>query len=117
MKRDYIITFIAEFIIRGMGILVYKFAATFLGKEGFSQYALSRRKISFILPLLLMGLGVGIPRYIAFSHSSKNHKNPDGYFISGIIVISSITSVIIFLLLILKHSFAFRFSEILSIPI
>lgn len=83
MKRDYIYTFIAEFIVLFSGLIVYKLAVNVLGKMGFSEYAISKRAISFAQPVLLMGLGVGIPRYIAYSSSNQNSKKPDAYFIGG----------------------------------
>lgn len=107
MKRDYIITFITEFIVLASGILVYKLAANFLGKDGFSEYALSRRTVSLIQPALLLGLGVGIPRYLAYAHTDSKHKNPDGYFMSGLIILSLMTLVSALMLIILRDKFAF----------
>jgi len=101
MKKDYVVTFITEFIVLISGIFVYKLAATFLGKDGFSEYALSRRTVSLIQPALLMGLGVGIPRYIAYAQTSPDHKSPDGYFIGGLsaLFISALTVALILNLL------------------
>lgn len=79
------ITFITEFFVLVSGILVYKLAASIFGKMGFSEYALSRRAVSFILPALLLGLGVGIPRYIAYSTNDK--IKADSYFLAGFLVL------------------------------
>lgn len=109
MKKDYIITFIAEFFILISSILVYKLAANFLGKDGFSEYALSRRAISFIQPVLLVGLGVGIPRFIAYADASLSDKNSDSYFISGLTIASVITFIFMFFVNLFKNQFAFIF--------
>lgn len=106
MKKDYIITFITEFFILLSGILVFKFAAIMLGKEGFSEYALSRKTVSLIQPALLIGLGVGIPRFIAFAKSESNHKS-DGYFISGVSFLIFIGLFFIFVMNIFRDNFAF----------
>jgi O-antigen/teichoic acid export membrane protein len=82
MRTKYIITFIAEFLVLISSILVYKLAAVFLGNVGFSEYALSRRALSLIQPALILGLGVAIPRYVAYSSESTT-KHPDFYFVSG----------------------------------
>lgn len=79
------ITFITEFFVLVSGILVYKLAASLFGKMGFSEYALSRRAVSFIQPALLLGLGVGIPRYIAYSTNDKIKS--DSYFLAGFLVL------------------------------
>ncbi len=109
MKRDLIITFASEFIILISGLLVYKFAANLIGKDTFSQYALARRTIAFVLPFLSLGLTVGIPRYIAFAGLNKNYKHPDRYFLAGILTLY--TNVFFFILLfnLLKFHFAFLF--------
>lgn len=86
MREKYVVTFIAEFLVMISGILVYKLAAHFLGNVGFSEYALSRRVVSLIQPALIMGFGVGIPRYIAYSFRSPS-KNPDFYFLSALFVL------------------------------
>lgn len=79
------ITFITEFSVLVSGILVYKLAASLFGNMGFSEYALSRRAVSFIQPALLLGLGVGIPRYIAYSANDKIKS--DSYFLAGFLVL------------------------------
>ncbi len=38
---------------------------------GFGEYALVRRAVSFMEPVLLMGLSVGLTRYIAISSTTK----------------------------------------------
>lgn len=87
LKRDLVITFIVQFIVLASGIIVYKLAANMLGVGGFSEYALSRRIISFIQPVLLVGLGVGLPRYIAYAHTGKNLEKPDTYFAGGLAIL------------------------------
>ncbi len=107
MKKDLIITFITEFVVLGSGILVYRLAAGFLGEEGFSEYALSRRTVSLIQPALILGFGVGIPRYIAFAHASSNKEKPDTYFIGGISVLLFVALIFTLALNLFKGKFAF----------
>lgn len=106
MKKDLLLTFFTEFIVLISGLLVYKFAANLVGKDAFSQYALCRRTISLILPALIMGLTVGIPRYIAYASSNSRYQHRDNYFLAGIFVL--FTSVLFFtvILNIFKTSFA-----------
>ena len=87
LKKDYALTIIVQFVVLASGLLVYKLAAEFFGTDGFSGYALSRRTISLIQPALLMGLGVGIPRYIAYGCAKPDQKNPDAYFISALFIL------------------------------
>lgn len=107
MKKDYIVTFLTEFFVLASGILVYKLAAVWLGKVGFSEYALSRRTLSLIQPALLMGLSIGIPRYIAYSSANTNSKKSDGYFISGISILAIVVLISTLILSLFKNGFAF----------
>ena len=83
-NKDYIITFIIEFIVLISSVLVYKLASNLPDNTDFSEYAISRRTISFLLPLLIMGLGVGIPRYVAFSVEDAEKQGT--FYVSGIIL-------------------------------
>lgn len=109
MKKDLLLTFVAESIILVSGLLVYKFAANLVGYDAFSQYALCRRTVSFIFPTLVMGLSVGIPRYIAYASSNTGYQHPDKYFLAGISVL--FTNMLLFTLFLnlFKNHFAFFF--------
>jgi O-antigen/teichoic acid export membrane protein len=74
-------------------ILVYKLAADFLGKDGFSEYALARRAVSLISPLLLLGLGVAVPRYIAFKAAENNPDRAERYFGAGLATVGMTTAI------------------------
>lgn len=100
MRKKYIITYVTELLVLISGILVYKLAAHFLGNVGFSEYVLSRRAVTLIQPALLMGLGVGIPRYVAHSFRSPT-KNSDFYYIGAVgilflVVIASLSIMFLF---------------------
>ncbi|OFX21248.1 MAG: hypothetical protein A2033_11080 [Bacteroidetes bacterium GWA2_31_9] len=108
-KNDYFLTFIVEFIVLISGLLVYKFAAKLPEVNDFSEYAICRRTISFIHPLLILGLGVGIPRYIAFSTENKSTNSEGSYFISGLIIVISVLIPSMIIINIFKSEFAFLF--------
>ncbi len=51
--------------------LIYRLIAQNFGPQGVGEYSLIKRAIGIIQPLLLLGLGVGITRYVAISLSPK----------------------------------------------
>jgi O-antigen/teichoic acid export membrane protein len=106
MKNKYVITFATEFIVLISSLLVYKLAAIVLGNTGFSEYALSRRILSFVQPAALMGLTVGIPRFMGY-HSTASKEKSDIYFISGAVIMFLATLVIIPIFLLLKVQISF----------
>ncbi|OFX79101.1 MAG: hypothetical protein A2X12_10405 [Bacteroidetes bacterium GWE2_29_8] len=108
-NKDYIFTFITEFIVLCSSILVYKFSATILGEEGFSIYALTRRTVSFILPMVMIGLGVALPRYIAFNHDNK--KDINSLLVSSFLLFSISSFLLLIWFVLFKSNFSSLFFE------
>ena len=77
--REYGGTFATEFTVLACQLLTYKLAAHFLGKTGFAEYAVARRTISILYPIVLMGLGVALPRYTAYAVGRRDEKSKAGY--------------------------------------
>jgi len=100
--KNYVVTFGTELTIMVLGFLVFRIANQQFDEYGFSEYSILRRTVSFLLPLMMIGLGVSIPRYI----SLEPHRN--SYFFSGLIWIL-ISGTILLSVLGLGSSF---FSEI-----
>ncbi len=84
MKKDLIMTAISYAFCMLCGILVYRLAARGFGPTGFGEYALARRTVSFMQPVLIMGLGVGLARYIAIA-AVKDGTGPRqaAYIVAG----------------------------------
>src|SRR5579872_2007604 len=77
--REYGGTFATGFAVLGCQLMTYKLAAHFLGKNGFAEYALARRTISILYPIVLLGLGVGLPRYVATAAGRGNEESKGRY--------------------------------------
>ncbi len=108
-RLDYIFTFFTEFVVLLAGVLVYRFAAQTDDANSFSEYALSRRVISFIQPILILGLGVGLPRYISIARAQNDRAMSDSYYISAIILVFSFSLVLISALLLFPSFFSLLF--------
>jgi O-antigen/teichoic acid export membrane protein len=78
--RAYGSTFLTEFAVMASQILVYKLAAHYLGRTGFSEYALARRTVSVLYPIVLLGLGIGLPRYIAHAVGRGDQDSKNRYW-------------------------------------
>lgn len=77
--REYGGTFATGFAVLACQLMTYKLAAHFLGKTGFAEYALARRTISLLYPVVLLGLGVGLPRYVAMAAGRGDQKSAGQY--------------------------------------
>lgn len=78
--REYAGTFAAEFTVLACQIAVYKLAARFLGTVGFGEYAVARRTISLLQPIVLLGIGVALPRYIAMAEADGELDKAQSFF-------------------------------------
>jgi O-antigen/teichoic acid export membrane protein len=78
--KEYAPTFVTEFAVMASQIITYKLAAYYLGKQGFSEYALARRTVSLIFPIPVLGLAVGLPRYIGFSNGRNDPESAARYY-------------------------------------
>lgn len=110
MKKNYILTFITEFIVLSCQILVFKLAASFLGNQGFGEYALAKRGIAFLQTAIFLGMGIAIPRFIAMSLANSSHnENPDSYFLSGFSIIAITAVVLLTAMNLMANQVAFVF--------
>lgn len=107
--REYLPTVATEFAVIVAQIVAFKLAAHYLGPEGFSEYAVARRAASLISALPLLGLAVGLPRYIAYSNGCGDSQATVRYYgaalrcvaiamILCLIVLNSLRSQVAFLI-------------------
>jgi O-antigen/teichoic acid export membrane protein len=107
--REYASTFLTEFAVMASQILVYKLAAHYLGKQGFSEYSVARRTNSLTYPIVLLGLGVALPRYIG--HTRRTGKMDPGpmYYGAALRCVLCALTVAAMLMNALPKKFAFVF--------
>lgn len=84
--KNYFVTFGIEFLILLLGFIIFRIANEKMTEVGFSEYTLSRRNISFLQPLLMIGLGVAVPRYVSI-YPQRNSFLPASLFLMSIVSI------------------------------
>ena len=104
--KDISQTFITETIVLAGFIFIYRLIAKNFGPEGVGEYSLIRRVVSFIQPLLILGLGIGLPRYIAMS---KDKDRRISYIKAGFLVITVFTSLFLIVINLFRTYFARTF--------
>lgn len=107
--KEYAPTFLTEFAVMGSQIVSYKLAAHFLGRQGFSEYALARRTISLIFPIPVLGLAVGLPRYIGFSNGRNDAQSADRYYGATLWCAGSAAFICVALLNLFAGTFGYLF--------
>ena len=101
--KNYLITFSIEFIILILSFLVYRIANQNMTEHGFSEYTLSRRGVSFLLPLFMIGLGVAVPRYTSI------YPKHNSFFTTGLTLITLACFTFISIILFKQEYFATLF--------
>ncbi len=69
--RDHLVTYAAEGSVLVGTVIAYKLAAHELGNAGFEIYAVVRRTVSFVIPLLMFGLAVALIRFGAMASTDE----------------------------------------------
>lgn len=107
--REYLPTFITELFVMCSQILIYKLAARYLGKVGFAEYALARRTVSLLFPVPVLGLSVGLPRYLGFSIGRGDQESASRYYGAALWCVGGAAALCVALMNILRRTFAFLF--------
>jgi O-antigen/teichoic acid export membrane protein len=106
---EYVPTFLTEFSVMASQIVLYKLAAHYLGKMGFSEYALARRTVSLLFPIPVLGLAVGLPRYIGFSTGQGDPAGGSRYYGATLWCVGSAAFVFLVTLNVFARPFAYLF--------
>jgi O-antigen/teichoic acid export membrane protein len=109
LSKNYVLTYITEFAVLISGVLVYKLAAGSFGKDAFNEYSICRRTLSFIQPLLIMGFGVGLPRYIAIASANNLSKKISSYFYSAFIILALVMLLVSVAFTLFDHQLSYLF--------
>tara|TARA_R110000868_G_scaffold119018_9_gene315330 strand:+ start:9195 stop:10499 length:1305 start_codon:yes stop_codon:yes gene_type:complete len=80
------------------------------GGEGFASFSLIKRTTSFIVFPLLIGAGIGIPRFISFLKEKTNQRSLE-IFLSGIIIFTLSFSFVALIILFIPEVFTSAFQD------
>ncbi len=98
--NNYIVTFGTEMLIMLLGFMLFRYANQIMNEYGFSEYTIFRRTISLIVPLMMIGLGVAIPRFVSL------HNSESSFFNAGLIWVLIAGGIIFVVLTIFQFYFA-----------
>lgn len=105
MKKDFILTFITEFILILCLLASYKLADVFFGQMGFTDYSLTRRVIALLQPVFLVGMHITIPRQLAFFGNESKRKSSE-IFLSAVLILFAVTIIFSSVMLLFKEQFS-----------
>ncbi|MCB0257444.1 MAG: hypothetical protein KDI55_27285, partial [Anaerolineae bacterium] len=62
MRRSVVFSFVAEIGASLSMFLTFRLASEFWGVAGFAEWVMARRLMAFIVPVITMGMDVGLTR-------------------------------------------------------
>ncbi len=90
MKKDFILTFLAQLIILFSGLAVFKLAIVAFGEAGFSEFSLMKRNSTYLYAFVILGLSVAIPKFIAMERGAKSGDENSAFLASLIVMLCSL---------------------------
>lgn len=99
---NYVITFGVEFVIMFISVTLFKLIGVKFSEIGFSEFTINKRLIGFLLPLLLIGFGVSLPKFLPTADTQKQLR----IYYSAIIVILLICTIALLTSLVFQNAFS-----------
>lgn len=85
-RLDYVWTYGSSLLVTICGVLAYKLASRILGEDGFAEYALGRRVLSVLHPIVSSGVGLALARQVARITRGSDRRDSD-YLTAGILIV------------------------------
>jgi len=104
MKRDYITTFLSEIFVIATYLILFRLVAVQFGTVGFGEYALSRRTLTLLSPLAVLGLDVAVTRFVAIALGRS--ANPATYPVAALTVMAGSWAVLSAVLVLFREPLA-----------
>lgn len=101
--KNILQTFITEALVLSGFLIVYRLILQNFGTEGVGEYSLIRKVANFTQPVLILGLVIGLPRYLAMS---KDEEQRGLYIKSGFFVVISLTVLFLAIVNVFRVYFA-----------
>lgn len=92
--KDLIITFGGQIVVMLLSFALNKIISNQYSVSDYGIYSILKRFSSVITFVMLMAMGIAIPKYIAEANAKKNKKFMESYMISGLITIVTMFLVI-----------------------
>jgi O-antigen/teichoic acid export membrane protein len=107
IPADYFAALSSSVLVLLCNLVMYRLASFHLGVDGFSQYAIARRILSFVLPLVCVGIGVALPRKIAETEVLHNHFRTATCFMTSLSIVLPVAIFIASIINIFPNQFSF----------
>lgn len=92
-RRDYVVAYVLSLATAACGFLAFSLANSRLGAAGFAEYAVTRRTLGFLVPLLSLGVCVALPRRVAKGLAGEDEP-ADGHLAAGSTLVAGLALLV-----------------------
>ncbi|HFU3712637.1 TPA: lipopolysaccharide biosynthesis protein, partial [Streptococcus suis] len=102
--KDLFITFLGQIVVMAITFILNKVISNQYSVEDFGTYNLIKRAVSIVSFVMLLAMGIAIPKYISEANELKDQKLKESYMISSLTLIVICSFTVTSILLIFKNS-------------
>lgn len=92
-KKDYIVTLLSSVLVSTFIFFLLKLILYFYGEDGLNDFLIIKRYQSFLVPILLLGYGVTLPKFIA---QNKLDFQTIGFSLTSSVVGATVLSILVY---------------------
>lgn len=86
VRRDYATTLLVQWFVLGVGLVLFHLVARRASVSGFTYYQIARSTVSTLQPALLLGLGLGLHRYLPRTEHTTRRLARNAFTIEAAVV-------------------------------
>ncbi|BCJ40756.1 hypothetical protein GCM10010168_92200 [Actinoplanes ianthinogenes] len=94
VRRDYAASLLVQWFVLGTGLYLFHLVARRGSVGGFAYYQIARGTVSTLQPVLMLGLGLGLQRYLPHTeHTTRRLARRAFYVEAGLVVVVGLAAV------------------------
>nr|AOP02852.1 Wzx [Streptococcus suis] len=102
--KDIIITFLGQIIVMAVTFLLNKVISNQYSVEDFGNYNLIKRAVSIVSFVMLMAMGIAIPKYVSEANERNEKELKESYMLSSLFLIVCSSLILTVFLLIFRNN-------------
>lgn len=107
--KDLLITFVGQFVVMFLSFLMNKIISNYFSIEDYGIYNIIRRIVSVVTYVMIMALGIAIPKYIAEAKAKRDEIQVAKYYNGGMFIVVLASMVMAILLMVFKDGISYMF--------
>lgn len=106
LRKDVLVTLVAQLTIMVLALILNKVLSVRLGVDGYGEYSIIRKSTQVLSFVMLSGMGIAIPRYLALHLAKGDQSRSRSTLIASLLVIGTVSLVLLLVCLWFQPIFA-----------